>query len=102
MFQYAPLVFQLFASNINAALTVHQGASRCTSLAAAKAKASDSGVLNSTYIGASGLSVGGMANTIPFCRIFATELYAVDKTVIYEVWLPDPADYNERYLSVGM
>lgn len=80
-------------------LKVQQHASKCVSLA--MGTSNGRGIINATFIAAGGLSVDGVNNTVPFCRIFATEKYALNNSVLYEVWLPEQAEYSGCYLSVG-
>lgn len=40
-------------------------------------------------------------NKIPFCRISAAQPYPTNNRVQFEVWLPDPNVYNNRFLVVG-
>lgn len=93
----------LFASTLALTLNVQQRTSQCLSLAAGTFinNGSGSGIINATLIAAGDVNIDGVNNTVPFCRIFATERYAVNSSVLYEAWLPDPTDYNGRYLSVG-
>lgn len=96
-------VITVLASSLPLAsgLNVQQRTSQCVSLAVGTSNGTGSGIINATLIAAGGVSIDGVNNTVPFCRIFATERYAVNSSVVYEAWLPDPADYNGRYLSVG-
>lgn len=58
-------------------------------------------IINSTYISAGSLNVDGVNNAIPFCRVFSTTSYAVNDSVVWQIWLPDTLQYNGRYVSVG-
>jgi hypothetical protein len=62
-------------------------------------------IANVTYIPPGGYTVNSdnvpATNSISFCRVFGMQPYPTNNTVQFEVWLPDPAAYNERFLVVG-
>ncbi|KAJ4394785.1 hypothetical protein N0V93_004005 [Gnomoniopsis smithogilvyi] len=91
------MVKLLFLS-LHSAIVLAQAMTQCERLVSS---ISGYGIINSTHVAADRLSIGGVANTIPFCRVFASLPYALNNSLVYEVWLPDAAQYNGRYLSVG-
>lgn len=96
MSYHGPLA--LFSSPLSSAVAARHATAQCEQLASS---ASGSIIINSTSIAAGGLSIDGVNNTSPLCRVFASVPYALNSSVVYEVWLPDPPQYNGRYLSVG-
>lgn len=88
----------LISSPFSSAMSGLQGMSQCEDL---NSKLPSGSIINSSYVTVDGLSVNGVNNTIPFCRVFATTHYGLNDSVVYQVWLPDTPQYNGRYLSVG-
>lgn len=60
---------------------------------------------NATPITLGALNITGVSgsNNISFCRVLGTIMYGAEEnnTLNFEVWLPEPVDYNGRYISVG-
>ncbi len=42
-----------------------------------------------------------LANLPPFCRLQGVSTPTADSRIFFEVWLPEPANWNERFLSSG-
>ncbi|KAK6856808.1 hypothetical protein PG995_006995 [Apiospora arundinis] len=58
-------------------------------------------ILNATYYEAGALKITNGPNSIPICRIFGETDYANNNTVLFQLWLPASASYNDRLLVVG-
>lgn len=59
---------------------------------------------NATAVDAGELHAGqAINNNIAFCRVTGSISYGpgLDNTLLFELWLPNNADYNGRYLAVG-
>jgi hypothetical protein len=81
-------------------------AARATACAALAGAA----VVEGTTVTAATLVTSGMleisptltaANLPPFCRVQAVSRPSADSSIYFEVWLPDPASWNGRFLSTG-
>lgn len=99
MLRYAPSI--LLSMILASAFDTRQDTSQCAALVVDAVGGSNSGILNATSIAAGDFSIDGVNNTVPFCRIFAVEIYGANNSLLYEVWLPDSTVYNGRYVSNG-
>ena len=81
--------------------------SPCASLAnvAASIGLSDDITYNTSTIEPGTLNFTGIpsTNNVTFCRVMGSMPYGAEKnnTLLFELWLPPRARYNQRYLSVG-
>lgn len=91
-------LFALSSLFFSSATTDNQGITQCEKL---KLGMYSDGIINTTHLAAGSLSLDGVNNVIPFCRVFSNVTYSLNHSVVYEAWLPDAAHYNGRYLSVG-
>ncbi|CAJ2507135.1 Uu.00g083210.m01.CDS01 [Anthostomella pinea] len=57
--------------------------------------------LNATYAPAHSLNISGILNEFPLCRLFGEIHYHANRSVVFELWLPDTSSYNSRFLVVG-
>lgn len=77
-------------------------AAECSALAATAVLPDPSRVLNATHVPAHALNVTGVFNAVPLCRVVGETTYAGgNNSVLFEVWLPDAAAYNDRFMVVG-
>jgi len=60
-------------------------------------------LIRSTLIAEKTLNISSSLNTFAFCRVIAKIAYGsnANDTLNFEVWLPDPEDYNGRFMAVG-
>lgn len=63
-------------------------------------------ITNVTYIPTGAISLSdllptNLTNAAPFCRVFGSVPYPKDNHVMFEVWLPEKGNYNDRFISVG-
>lgn len=61
-------------------------------------------ISNATYVGAGQFTTAGGFNETngePFCRVFATASFPKHNSVDFEVFLPETANYNNRFLVLG-
>ncbi|KAK8068037.1 tannase and feruloyl esterase [Apiospora saccharicola] len=77
--------------------------SDCSQFAGSVKSALDDGsrILNETYYPVGGLNITNVSNSKPLCRIFGETDYANNNTILFQLWLPAPADYSSRFLVVG-
>ncbi|KAK2060103.1 tannase and feruloyl esterase [Colletotrichum caudatum] len=59
------------------------------------------GSVKTAFVPTNSLNVSGTFNSVAFCRVNGSVPYPEDNTVFFEVWLPDTAVYNGRFLAVG-
>lgn len=75
---------------------------RCSSLAHHPClRQSNAKFLNSTYYPEKALNASSNFNNIPFCEVYGSVAYGKNDTLIFALWLPDQADYEDRFLAVG-
>lgn len=53
------------------------------------------------YVRQGSLSQSSLLNEFSFCRLYGKVSYGNNDTLNFETWLPDPSNYNGRYLAVG-
>ncbi|KXS94108.1 hypothetical protein AC578_7499 [Pseudocercospora eumusae] len=58
-------------------------------------------LIQSTYYAPHAKNVSGTSNTNSFCEIDGTVSYGDNDTLAFTLWLPDNADYRDRFLAVG-
>jgi len=60
-------------------------------------------LINSTLVAEKSLNISNTFNDFPFCRVIAKIAYGDNNTdtLNFEVWLPEPEDYNGRFMAVG-
>ncbi|KAK2035051.1 tannase and feruloyl esterase [Colletotrichum zoysiae] len=62
---------------------------------------SNLGSVEAAFVPTNSLNVSGTFNSVAFCRVNGSVPYPENNTVFFEVWLPDTAVYNGRFLAVG-
>jgi feruloyl esterase len=55
-------------------------------------------VASGTLVAAANLT---LTNLPPFCRVQGLSKPSTDSIIVFEVWLPQPANWNARFLSSG-
>ena len=58
-------------------------------------------IINATYMAVNSIEFSNTSNYFAFCRLFATAPYPTENQVMFELWLPEPGNYNDRFTAVG-
>ncbi|KAN0103452.1 putative feruloyl esterase B precursor [Hyaloscypha variabilis] len=76
----------------------------CPSLAlhaASSAVSSGTTLINSTLVPIGGLNVSNTVNQVSFCQVLGSVAYGDNKTLNFQLWLPDEKIYQGRFMAVG-
>lgn len=82
-------------------LTLPRSTQDCISFAQTAPAIQNVTLLNSTLISANNLNLSGTLNSPSFCRVLGQVAYGSNDTLNFQLWLPDPASYNGRFMAVG-
>lgn len=61
----------------------------------------DTTVHSAAAVAAAAMTVSGVSNEAPFCRVVASIAYGGNETLNFELWLPENNAYGGRFMAVG-